>query len=59
MESKTKAQQGKEFMQQHSLTPNQREALILAKFERSHTYIQARAAKESNVIKNREYVLAI
>ena len=59
MENKTKAQQGKEFMQQHSLTPSQREALILAKFERSHTYIRARVVSEIKLNQYRDYAFAV
>lgn len=39
MTSELKAKQSKEFMQQHSLTFAQREALILEKFERSKKYL--------------------
>jgi hypothetical protein len=39
MTTELKAKQSKEFMQQHSLTFAQRDALILEKFERSKTYI--------------------
>ena len=59
MESKTKAQQAKEFTQQHSLTPSQREALILAKFERSHLYIRARVANEVKLNQYRDYAFAV
>ena len=47
MDSEVKRLQAKEFMQQHSLTPNQRSALILEKFERVRQY--ARAQQQSNV----------
>ena len=41
MESEVKMQKGIEFIRQHSLTPNQRAALILAKFTRVQQYSQA------------------
>lgn len=41
MDSEGKIQRSWEFMQQHSLTPNQRAELILAKFERVQQYTQA------------------
>lgn len=47
MDSEVKMQKAKEFMQEHSLTPAQRSALILEKFERVRQY--ACAQQQSNV----------
>ena len=40
-----------EFMRQHSLTPSQRAALILAKFERVQQYTQARRRNDAIALK--------
>ena len=53
MNNEIKVQQAKEFMQQHSLTPNQRSALIMEKFKRVHMY--ARAQRQSKVLETKKH----